>query len=183
MQIGWIDFSKSDRDKVLDIIASLKESGTIDELGIGVVRDAFADVFFPGTSTVMTRANRYKCLAIRENVAKKYGTGPFAANDIWREMFKLAEKEKKPGQSDLIPYWCFGENQEVKIERLVPMYPLSVDQGRYSRLQKILQLYRLTLGQANQEELVEYFNSEFKDFSKLKELFIDLCPFKHENRQ
>ena len=38
-------------------------------------------------------------------------------------------------------------------------------------------LYRLTLGQARQEELLEYLFKEFKDTSGLKKLFIDLSPF------
>ena len=59
MQIGWIDFSKEDRDKVLDVIHLLDEPGAVDELGLGIIRDAFADYFFPGTSTVQTRAKYF----------------------------------------------------------------------------------------------------------------------------
>lgn len=51
---GWVDFSKKDRDLARDIIASLETPGALDELGIGVIRDGFADYFFPGTSTVQT---------------------------------------------------------------------------------------------------------------------------------
>ena len=51
---GWVDFSKRDRDLARDIIASLSTPGALDELGIGVIRDGFADCFFPGTSTVQT---------------------------------------------------------------------------------------------------------------------------------
>lgn len=79
--------------------------------------------------------------------------------------------------SELVPFWCFGKNQSVKIERLVPMYPMSKDEMNYERLIKILSLYRLTLGQARQEELLEYLFKEFKDTSGLKKLFIDLSPF------
>ena len=57
------------------------------------------------------------------------------------------------------------------------MYPMSKDEVNYERLIKILSLYRLTLGQARQEELLEYLFREFKDTSGLKELFIDLSPF------
>ena len=57
------------------------------------------------------------------------------------------------------------------------MYPMSKDEVNYERLIKILSLYRLTLGQARQEELLEYVVKEFKDTSGLKELFIDLSPF------
>ena len=57
MSIGWIDFSKDERNKVLNVIHLLDEQGAVDELGIGTIRDAFADYFFPGTSTVQTRAS------------------------------------------------------------------------------------------------------------------------------
>ncbi len=59
MQLGWIDFSKTDRDKVLSVIQLLQEPGAVDELGIGTIRDAFANYFFPGTSTVQTRAKYF----------------------------------------------------------------------------------------------------------------------------
>ena len=122
------------------------------------------------------RINRFKCLAIRQNVARKYGSIDFKS-DIWTEMFAAAQAEKKPGQSDLVPFWCFGEGQEVKIERIVPMYPMSKDGISYERLIKILSLYRLTLGQARQEELLEYLFRECDDPAELKKLFIDLSPY------
>ena len=125
------------------------------------------------------RINRFKCLAIRQNVADKYGKadGITFKRDIWTEMFEAAKAEKQNDQSELVPFWCFGKNQSVKIERLVPMYPMSKDEVNYERLIKILSLYRLTLGQARQEELLEYLFKEFKETSGLKKLFIDLSPF------
>ena len=57
--LGWIDFSKEERDKALDILRLLQDPGAVDELGIGIVRDAFADAFFPGTSTLLTRAKYF----------------------------------------------------------------------------------------------------------------------------
>lgn len=122
------------------------------------------------------RINRFKCLAIRQNVARKYGNVDFDT-DIWTEMFAAAQAERKPGQSELVPFWCFGEGQEIKIERIVPMYPMSKDGISYDRLIKILSLYRLTLGQARQEELLEYLFRECDDPSELKKLFIDLSPY------
>lgn len=59
IKIGWIDFSKEQRNKVMSVINLLSEPGVIDELGIGIVRDAFADIFFPGTSTIQTRAKYF----------------------------------------------------------------------------------------------------------------------------
>lgn len=123
------------------------------------------------------RINRFKCLAIRQNVADKYGMNTLFEKDIWKELFEAAVKERQEGQSELIPFWCLGKNQSIKIERLVPMYPLSKDELKYERLIKILSLYRLTLGQSRQEELLEYLFKEFRDTSELKKLFIDLSPF------
>ena len=128
------------------------------------------------------RINRFKCLAIRQNVARKYGNVDFN-EDIWTEMFAAAQAERKPGQSELVPFWCFGEGQEVKIERIVPMYPMSKDGIFYDRLIKILSLYRLTLGQARQEELLEYLFRECDDPTELKKLFIDLSPYSKKNQK
>lgn len=55
----WLDYSEEERQKMLDILSVLKEHETRDELGIGVVRDAFSDMFFPGTSTIQTRARYF----------------------------------------------------------------------------------------------------------------------------
>jgi hypothetical protein len=58
----WLDYSENERRKMLDIVDLFREHDTRDELGIGSVRDTFADLLFPGTSTIMTRA-RYFLLA------------------------------------------------------------------------------------------------------------------------
>jgi hypothetical protein len=59
MQIGWIDFSKEEKDKVLSVLDLLSEKGVLDELGIAPIRDAFSNRFFPGTSTIQTRAKYF----------------------------------------------------------------------------------------------------------------------------
>lgn len=125
------------------------------------------------------RINRFKCLAIRQNVAERYGDIKFN-QDIWTEIFAAAlEHEKSDHSSDLIPFWCLSDDKElIKIERIVPMYPLSRDMTTYQRLIKILSLYRLTLGQARQEELLEYIFKNCGDENEdLRSLFINLSPF------
>jgi len=39
----WMDYSERERRKALDVIDLFREQDTRDELGIGAVRDAFAD--------------------------------------------------------------------------------------------------------------------------------------------
>ena len=62
MQIGWVDFSKTERDKVVSILRLLGTQTALDELGIGTVRDAFSDMLFPGISTLQTRAKYFVIL-------------------------------------------------------------------------------------------------------------------------
>lgn len=126
------------------------------------------------------RINRFKCLAIRQNIALKYGDTANFKKDIWNELFEFAKEEYKDGYSELIPFWCLPDNQEIKIERIIASYPLSKDIGNYQRLIKILSLYRLTLGQARQEELLEHIFTKFEDIDKLKDLFINLSPYYRE---
>lgn len=59
MQLGWIDFSKTERSKILSVLDMLSEAGTLDELGVAPIRDGFANIFFPGTTTLQTRAKYF----------------------------------------------------------------------------------------------------------------------------
>lgn len=59
IKLGWIDISKDQRNKVLSVMHLLSEAGTMDELGVGIVRDTFSDLMFPGTSTIQTRAKYF----------------------------------------------------------------------------------------------------------------------------
>jgi hypothetical protein len=56
----WLDYSERDQERMLDAIRQLfEEQDTRDELGISRVRDAFSDLFFPGISTIQTRARYF----------------------------------------------------------------------------------------------------------------------------
>jgi hypothetical protein len=57
--LTWLDYSEQDRRKMLDVISLFREQTTRDELGLGTIRDAFAEMFFPGTSTIQTRARYF----------------------------------------------------------------------------------------------------------------------------
>ena len=128
------------------------------------------------------RINRFKCLAIRRNVVKLYGNETY---HTWDELFSMAYSNLKGMHSDIVPYWCLPvaeltEEQRAKleyIERIVPLYPLSRDRYKYERLIKVLALYRMTLGQPRQEELLNLLRNMHLSDEQLKELTIDLCPY------
>ncbi|MDE2824066.1 MAG: DUF6361 family protein [Chloroflexota bacterium] len=57
--LTWLDSSERERRSVLELVSALNEPGTLDELGIGTIRDTIADNLFPGTSTIQTRARYF----------------------------------------------------------------------------------------------------------------------------
>jgi len=120
------------------------------------------------------RINRYKCLAIRRNLAKKY-----SAIYSWNDIFTQASKELGGTTGGLVPYWCLPveqfDNPEL-IERIIPMYPLSSDVERYDRMVSVLALYRLTMGQPRQEELLKLFKGLSKE--QTDKLLFNLSPIR-----
>ena len=138
------------------------------------------------------RVNRFKCHAVRQNLAKRFidneikNIPDIYKNNFWKYIFKEADTNKDG--SDLVPYWGLSREllpeNYINIERIVPMYPVSKDEMKYSKLLKVLSVYRSTLGQPHQEELVNNILNvlENKDYTEedIKKLFIDLCPYNHK---
>jgi len=52
---GWMDQDDAQRAAMNEIVKMFQDQGSVDELGIGPVRDAFSNHFCPGTSVLHTR--------------------------------------------------------------------------------------------------------------------------------
>lgn len=57
--MSWVDLDRGAAAKVAEILKSLEETDTIDQLGLGVLRDSVSDYLFPSTSTLMTKAKYF----------------------------------------------------------------------------------------------------------------------------
>ncbi len=55
----WLDSSEEHRRQMRDVLSQFREQGTRDELGLAGIRDAFADLMFPGTGALQTRARYF----------------------------------------------------------------------------------------------------------------------------
>jgi hypothetical protein len=53
--LAWLDHDSAARERTKRILALFQERGTVDQLGLGGIRDSFAELMFPGTSTIQTR--------------------------------------------------------------------------------------------------------------------------------
>jgi hypothetical protein len=64
--IGWIAGSFAERDEALALLQDDGPAEPRDELGIGPLRDVLANAFFPGFTTLQTRA-KYLLFALRND--------------------------------------------------------------------------------------------------------------------
>ncbi|HCM1427831.1 TPA: helicase [Vibrio parahaemolyticus] len=130
------------------------------------------------------RVNRFKSLVVRKRLAEVFDGDIDLNGDIWQQMFKAAEATQSHKCSDLEPYWFYPYGS-AKIERIVPMYPMSKEIQKLDESLKILALYRLAFGQPRQQELLDnllHRNLTPDEIEKVKAyLIINLAPFRFQN--
>jgi hypothetical protein len=97
------------------------------------------------------RVHRYKNHAVRKNLGSAFiGSRALAESpDPWSTLFRLGDD----GLGGMVPEWIF--TGPAAIQRLVPLLPMSRDIGRLQELVKATTVYRMTIGQPRQAELVE----------------------------
>ena len=59
MQIGFVNFSQEELVRKNKVLQMVRDQTAIDELGFGRIRDAFANMMFPGMSTLQRRAKYF----------------------------------------------------------------------------------------------------------------------------
>jgi len=77
--LAWIDHDSKARERTLRILSLFQEKESRDELGLGSIRDSFADQLFPGTSTIQRHLRYmlfvpwiYKTLEDKQVLAEKF---------------------------------------------------------------------------------------------------------------
>lgn len=119
--LGWIHFSSEHRDKVRTALDFLKKRGVVDELGIGVIRDTFADLMFPGISTIQTRAKYFTMIAYRirafiERSGNRETLESYLSFHEKRDRIKLVENHGKAGELGIVG-GTFGQDWEQDVIR------------------------------------------------------------------
>lgn len=111
----WLDYSEHERRKMLDVIELFGERTTRDELGLGSVRDAFADLFFPGTSTIQTRAKYFLFVPwVYLKLEQKCTASSKVANRARKLEIELARQLEQSGETDGV----IGRVAKEKLQRL-----------------------------------------------------------------
>lgn len=74
MKLGYIHSSKEELSRAMQVLKMTSESVALDELGIGRIRDAFADRMFPGISTLQKHVKYFSLMpqVYRKATEKQY---------------------------------------------------------------------------------------------------------------
>jgi len=113
--IAWIDHDSKARERTLRILSLFQAKESRDELGLGSVRDSFADQLFPGTSTIQTRLRymlfvpwMYQYLEEKRLPADKFA---YQADKLERELVRpLMDSDDNAG--------VFGKTAGKQLKRL-----------------------------------------------------------------
>lgn len=123
------------------------------------------------------RIQRFGGLSIRQAIASAVDIcGQRISGSPWETLERLAhDDETLRDHSGMSPWWvCRG----AQSKRWVFNVPLSEEHQRLEWLKQQRFLYRMVLGQPNQEDLVEILSKKLGgDISKAREAMINLSPF------
>lgn len=125
MHIGFIDFSKDERNKILATLKLLGAQTALDELGIGVIRDAYADILFPGISTIQTRAKYFVLIPYLFERAANQNLSNGREFYKWLNMSEDKLVDTLVRNSDSEETGIIGKNA-LKQKRTVKMKPSSI---------------------------------------------------------
>ena len=122
MQIGFIDFSKEERNKILATLKMLDTPTALDELGIGVIRDAYADILFPGISTIQTRAKYFVLIPYLFEKASSLGLSN--SSELYRWIVntedRLVDVLVKNSEADAIGIIGRRANKQNRVVKMKP---------------------------------------------------------------
>ena len=132
------------------------------------------------------RVHRYKGHAIRRNVARKYSLQILQQpdkigrlTDIWQALFQQAKADRAEQYDDLVPFWIYQLDDGQRVNRCIPLLPLSREHEQLEHLRRTIVAYRMVLGQPRQEDLVRYLQQRFEtdlDPETVLQYRINLAP-------
>lgn len=130
------------------------------------------------------RVHRYKSHAVRKNIAEVYGSRVTqlagGAKQPWPRMFEQAVADRPEDANDLVPFWIYEEGK-ARVERHIPILPLSREVARVRHLVQSLATYRMAFGQPRQEDLIELLGGGGEvDGERSGRWEISLCPPRRE---
>ena len=131
------------------------------------------------------RVQRFGGLTVRQPLARKLGEQALAqargqASSPWDIIARDADKAFADDKTGLSPWWTM---EGANLKRHLFALPQSRDIDRFAKLRTQRLLYRLALGQPDQEDLVELLtHHDMETTQLLQALTLDLSAFSQQGR-
>ena len=123
------------------------------------------------------RVDRYAGLAIRRVLASEFAPDRAAVESgcsPWEVLADRSERAHRDDPAGLAPWWIV---EGARVQRLVFDVPLSEARARFEDLRQQRLLYRLTLGQPDQSDLVRALRDRISP-DKVAAATINLSPWR-----
>lgn len=171
MQIGFVNFSQEELAKKNKVLQMVRDQTAIDELGFGRIRDAFANLMFPGMSTLQRRAKYFAVMPslFFQATQKKYASWREVRDQIVRWEIRLTEMLLTGAGSDEDKNGITGSSvlaaakkDSRKFVKYDPTYIYMSGLRTFGMVKSDSNIYRLIYERSrqNQEQAVKHKSTE-----------------------
>ncbi|KHL18320.1 hypothetical protein CLV56_3258 [Mumia flava] len=116
-RLSWLDTDPDQNRRMNELVDLFKDKSAVDELGIGTIRDTFANALFPGTSVLHTRARYLLFIAwLLDDVARHGWTPDRAQQELRSREVKLIKALLAGGEGG--GRGVIGEQAKDKLKRM-----------------------------------------------------------------
>lgn len=112
--LGWVDHDSEHEQSVLRALGAAKGHDARDELGLGTIRDSFADVFFPGLSTIQERVRYFLFVQWCCEIAARQGDAQRIVEELRKTEAHLIQRLSLLGSGEGV----IGIQSQEDLERM-----------------------------------------------------------------
>ena len=165
MQIGFVNFSQDELARKNKVLQMVRDQTAIDELGLGRIRDAFANLMFPGMSVLQRRAKYFVVLPslFFQATKREYADVRAVRRHIVKMEIRLTEMLKNGAGGDQeklkgitgISMLDAARKDPDKFVKLDPAYIYMSGMRTYGLLEGDADIYRLIYERSQRRRLVQ----------------------------
>lgn len=112
--LGWIDHDSEHEQSILRALGAAKGHDARDELGLGTIRDSFADLFFPGLSTIQERVRYFLFVQWCCEIAARQGDAERIISELRKVEVALIKTLSQLGEGEGV----IGIQSQEDLERM-----------------------------------------------------------------
>ena len=181
MQIGFVNFSQEELARKNKVLQMVRDQTAIDELGFGRIRYAFANMMFPGMSTLQRRAKYFAVMPslYYQATKKNYNSVRDVRAQIVKWEIRLTDMLVKGAEGDVQKTGITGSsmldkaiNDPTKFVKYDPTYIYINGLRTYGMIKGDIDIYRLIFDRSKQVEQIKpkYKASEEGEMSDSEDL-------------